>query len=252
VWVVSAGDRLLLGAPHDRIAALRDHFEKYLVMEDASHVDVSHEFSWAFAHGPRAAAIVAEVPPHHGAYGGAFDVTGLGGGALVAPKEKLEDVLAEMTREPDVVIGSDEDWETLRVQRFLPRFAVDFGDKNYPQEAALEKIAVSFSKGCYLGQEVVCRLEMRGHVVKKVVPLRLTGGDPPAAGAEVRSNEGKVVGSISSAASDDGASAGGPQAAPSTTSLALAMVRVDFTQPGTKLDVAGREATVIGQPKGPC
>ncbi len=240
VWVLSADDRLLVGAPRDRIPTLREHFEKYLIMEDATHVDASHEFSWAFAHGPRAGALLGELPQRHGAYGGTFDVTGLGGGALVAPQHKLEALLAEMARESDVVIASEEDWETLRVRRFLPRFSVDFGDKNYPQEAALEKIAVSFNKGCYLGQEVVCRLEMRGHVVKKIVPLRLTAGDPPAAGVEVRSKEGKVLGSISSAASDDGAP------------VALAMVRVDFTQPGTKLDVAGREATVIGQPQESC
>jgi folate-binding protein YgfZ len=115
----------------------------------------------------------------------------------------------------------------------LPRFGVDFGEKNYPQEASLEKIAVSFSKGCYLGQEVVCRLEMRGHVIKKIVPVGLTTGDPPALGAEVKSTEGKVVGSVSSATTTEAGS------------VALAMVRVDFTEPGTKLDVGGREATVL-------
>jgi folate-binding protein YgfZ len=46
----------------------------------------------------------------------------------------------------------------------VPRFGVDFDDTTYPQEASLEKTAVSFDKGCYLGQEVVCMLEMRGHV----------------------------------------------------------------------------------------
>jgi folate-binding protein YgfZ len=115
----------------------------------------------------------------------------------------------------------------------LPRFGVDFGEKNYPQEAALEKIAVSFSKGCYLGQEVVCRLEMRGHVIKKIVPVRIAG-DPPAHGAEVRSADGKVQGTVSSAVPKDGGAVG------------LAMVRIDFAEPGTKLDVGGREATVLG------
>jgi len=240
VWVISAGDRLLVSAPRERIGMVREHFEKYLIMEDASHVDASDQFRWAFAHGPRAARLVGEVPQRHGAYGGVFDLTGLGGGAVVAPKEKLEDVLADMTRESDVVVGSEEDWEVLRVRRFVPQFGVDFGDKNYPQEAALEKVAVSFSKGCYLGQEVVCRLEMRGHVVKKIVPLRLAQGEPPAAGTEVRSKEGKVLGAISSAASDDGAP------------VALAMIRLDFTQPGTELEVQGRGATVIGQRQAPC
>jgi folate-binding protein YgfZ len=110
---------------------------------------------------------------------------------------------------------------------------MDFGDKTYPQEAALEKIAVSFSKGCYLGQEVVCRLEMRGHVIKKIVPLLVAGSDPPPHGTEVHSAEGKLLGTVTSAtAGSEGA-------------VALAMVRVDFTEPGRELSVAGRKATVL-------
>jgi folate-binding protein YgfZ len=234
VWVVTAGDRLLLGVPRDRVGMLRDHFEKYLMMEDAAHDDASDQFAWAFVHGPRAAELLAEVPARHGAFGGVFDVTGLGGGAVVAPVAQLDAVLEDMiSLGPDVVIGSDDDWDDLRVRRVLPRFGVDFGDKNYPQEASLEKIAVSFQKGCYLGQEVVCRLEMRGHVVKKIVPVRLDG-DPPTHGAEVRSAEGKVLGTVSSATHRDHQEA-----------VALAMVRLDFTEPGTKLDVGGREATVL-------
>ena len=58
----------------------------------------------------------------------------------------------------------------------MPRFGVDFDDKTYPQEAQLEKVAVSFDKGCYLGQEVVCMLEMRGHVKRKLVPVVLDDG----------------------------------------------------------------------------
>jgi folate-binding protein YgfZ len=146
----------------------------------------------------------------------------------------LTDVLRELVAtHPGTVQGSADDAEALRIRRFLPRFGVDFGEKNYPQEAALEKIAVSFSKGCYLGQEVVCRLEMRGHVVKKIVPVRIAG-DPPAHGAEVRSADGRVLGALSSAVPNDGGAVG------------LAMVRIDFAEPGTKLDVGGREATVLG------
>jgi hypothetical protein len=59
-------------------------------------------------------------------------------------------------------------------------------------------------------------------------------GDPPAQGAEVRSTEGKVLGTVSSVVPDDSGAVG------------LAMVRIDFAEPGTKLDVGGREATVLG------
>jgi folate-binding protein YgfZ len=234
VFVLHADDRLLGAGQRDRIALLRDHFEKYLIMEDAAHEDVSSDYAWAFAHGPRAAEVAAAAAAMPGVYAGSVELHGAADGVIAAPAARLGEVLGELAaKEADTVVGSADDAETLRVRRFLPRFGVDFGEKNYPQEAALEKIAVSFSKGCYLGQEVVCRLEMRGHVVKKIVPVRFAG-DPPARGAEVRSSDGKVLGAVSSAVPSDGGAVG------------LAMVRIDFAEPGTKLDVGGREATVLG------
>jgi len=233
-WVVEANERLLLGVVRERVAVVRDHLEKYLMMEDASHADVSAEYAWGFVHGPRAAELVREVPPRHGGFGGALAISGLGDGVFAVPAASFEAVLAEMTgRGPEIVVGSGDDREAFRIERYLPRFGMDFGDKTYPQEAALEKIAVSFTKGCYLGQEVVCRLEMRGHVIKKIVPLRVAGSDPPAHGTEVHSAEGKVLGNVTSA------TAAGEDA------IALAMVRIDFTEPGRELSVAGRKATVL-------
>jgi folate-binding protein YgfZ len=203
------------------------------MMEDATHADASDELGWVFVHGPRAAELARTVASAHGGHGGAVDTTGLGGGVLAVPVASVDALVRDLV-ERGAVEGSKDDWEALRVERYLPRFGVDFGEKNYPQEASVEKIAVSFNKGCYLGQEVVCRLEMRGHVIKKIVPVRLEGGELPGAGAEVRSAEGKAVGTVSSATAGEG----GP--------LALAMVRIDFADPGTKLDVGGRAAVVLG------
>jgi folate-binding protein YgfZ len=234
IFVLHADDRMLVAGQRDRIALLEEHFEKYLIMEDASHEDASGAYAWAFAHGPRAAEIATAAAAMPGVYAGSVELSRSVDGVIAAPAAQMADVLRELAdQHADTVTGSAEDAERLRVSRFLPRFGVDFGEKNYPQEAALEKIAVSFSKGCYLGQEVVCRLEMRGHVVKKIVPVRIAG-DPPPHGAEIRSAEGKVLGAVSSAVPSDGGAVG------------LAMVRIDFAEPGTKLDVGGREATVLG------
>jgi len=235
IFVLHAGDRMLVGGQRDRIALLREHFEKYLIMEDAAHEDVSSEYAWAFAQGPRAAEIAAAAGAMPGVHAGSVELRGPADGVIAAPAGQMSEVLRDLAaRHPGTVLGSAEDAEKLRVRRFLPRFGVDFGEKNYPQEAALEKIAVSFSKGCYLGQEVVCRLEMRGHVIKKIVPVQIAG-DPPMHGAEVRSADGKVLGTVSSAVTNGQGGA-----------LGLAMVRIDFAEPGTKLDVGGREATVLG------
>lgn len=59
------------------------------------------------------------------------------------------------------------EWETLRVQQGVPKMNVDFSSENLPQEASLER-ALHFDKGCYLGQEIVARLQYRGHVNRKL------------------------------------------------------------------------------------
>jgi folate-binding protein YgfZ len=235
VWVVSAGDRLLVAAPSDRVPLLRDHLEQYLIMEDAAHDDVSADFGWAFAHGPAAAGLADEAAARHHGFAGAVDVTGLGGGVMVVPRAEVDALVGDLAREEGVVLGSDEDWDLLRVWRSLPQFGVDFGEKNYPQEAGLEKIAVSFQKGCYLGQEVVCTLEMRGRVSKKIVPVRLRGEGLPSAGTEVRSPAGKLLGAVSSAVSSE----------PLGGTIALAMLHRDAIEPGTEVDVGGRAGTVL-------
>lgn len=234
LWVLDAADRVLVGAPRARVSPLREHFERYLVMEDATHEDASSAWAWMHAHGPAAADVLAEAARAHAGFSGAFDLLGAGGAVLAVPAAAREAALATLGARAGVTIGSAEAWDLFRTERAFPRFGVDYGDQNYPQEASLEKLAVSFNKGCYLGQEVVCRLEMRGHVSKKLVPIRLDG-PAPERGAEVTTDDGKAIGTVSSAVPDGRGGA-----------LALAMMRYAFSEPGTRVKVAGREASVGG------
>jgi hypothetical protein len=204
----SDGDRLLVGAPRGRVERLREHFEKHLMMEDAAHSDAGDELAWIFAHGPRAVEL---SNPLRG--------TGIADGALVVPSGDLEKVLADLRGMPYVLVAEKEDWEHLLIDRMVPRFGVDFGDTNYPHEARLERSAVAWNKGCYLGQEVVCRLEMRGHASKLLVGIRLDAAEAPAPGTEICSADGIVVGHVSSA----------------TRSTALAIVPREHARAGTKL-----------------
>lgn len=237
LWVVDAGELLLVGLPHEKVEPVREHLEQYLMMEDALHENASETYAWAFAHGPKAAEVFAEGATKQGGFSGSVDVTGLGGAVLVATREKVKPILDEIaaTHPEDVVLGSEQDWDALRIARHLPRFGIDFDEKTYPQEASLEKVAVSFQKGCYLGQEVVCRLEMRGHVSRKIVPLALEGAELPERGAEVKA-DGRVIGTVTSATKADEGGA-----------IALAMVRYAYSEPGKKVEIAGREATVLGE-----
>jgi folate-binding protein YgfZ len=234
-----AAERLFVAVPAAAAETLRAHLDHYLVMEDAEVAagDGAPAFEvWAL-HGPASqealrAALAA------GAAGGAVDLTGLGGACVVAPAERAREVAAAIAGVPGAVVGDAAGWEALRLERAVPRFGADFDDKTYPQEAGLERTAVSFDKGCYLGQEVVCMLEMRGHVKRKLVPLVLDATEPPAPGAPVTDEAGVAVGEVTSAG-----------ASPTLgKAVALAMVKRAQAQAGTALRVGSARGEVVERP----
>jgi aminomethyltransferase len=67
----------------------------------------------------------------------------------------------------------------LRLEAGVPWFGYDFGEKQIPHEAGLENTHISYTKGCYTGQEIVERVRSRGHVNRRLVGLKFSGGEPP-------------------------------------------------------------------------
>jgi hypothetical protein len=233
--VDDGASRVLLALPGEQLAALQEHLDHYLVMEDAAMTSDPAGFDVWTVHGPRAGDALAAALAAGGA-GGALDRTGLGGAVVLAHAEVQREVAAAIAGV--ATVGDADGWEALRLERAVPRFGVDFDATTYPQEAALEKSAVSFDKGCYLGQEVVCMLEMRGHVKRKLVPVVLEASDPPPRGAEVKDEAGAPVGEITSAA-----------ASPTLgKAVALAMVKRALSEPGKGLEVAGARGEVVERP----
>src|SRR5207302_4488425 len=94
---------------------------------------------------------------------------------------------------------SEDTVESIRVERGRPRYGIDLDDTVIPQEAGLNERAVSFSKGCYVGQETVARLYYRGKPNRQLRGLRLSA--PAAAPGDELSFEGRVVGRLTSVAS---------------------------------------------------
>jgi tRNA-modifying protein YgfZ len=88
-------------------------------------------------------------------------------------------------------------WERTRIEHGRPRFGLDFGPANYPQEAGLRDLAVSFTKGCYVGQEVVCTLENRGRLSKRLLRLGFAA-EPDRSTDVLVDGTGKEVGAITS------------------------------------------------------
>jgi tRNA-modifying protein YgfZ len=123
--------------------------------------------------------------------------------------------------------------DVLRVERGRPRYGVDLDDSVIPQEAGLNDRAVSFTKGCYVGQETVARLHWRGKPNRHLRGLRL--GEQVEPGTELRLGE-REVGRITSVA-----------ASPRFGTVGLALVRRE-AQPGDVLDAGGVSAEVVDLP----
>ena len=116
--------------------------------------------------------------------------------------------------------GTADELEALRIEAGVPKLGTDVDDSTIPQEAHLEVDAVSFTKGCFIGQELVCRIDSRGHVNRFLRRLSLPGATVPPRGAEVARDE-KVVGNITSATTVPG----------EDRVVALAMVRREVEPP---------------------
>ncbi|HET7841370.1 MAG TPA: aminomethyltransferase family protein [Terriglobia bacterium] len=127
--------------------------------------------------------------------------------------------------------------ESLRIEAGIPRYGADFGEDTLPLEAGLLN-ALSFNKGCYIGQEIVERARSRGHVNWKLVGLVIESPTPPVSGEKLLA-DAKEVGEITSAC-----------VSPTLSKMiALAYVRREFSEVGSRLILAnGGPAEVVPLP----
>src|SRR6202034_2220693 len=127
------------------------------------------------------------------------------GAEIIAPRSHLpalwQSVLAEVRAAGGEPIGMAA-FHTLRLEAGVPWFPADFNDAMIPHEAALETTHISFTKGCYTGQEIVERVRSRGHVNRRRVSLKFSTVDPPGPLTRLRAKdvEDKEVGIITSSA----------------------------------------------------
>jgi folate-binding protein YgfZ len=128
--------------------------------------------------------------------------------------------------------------EVLRVEAGLPRYGVDASDANVVLEVVDESEAVSYTKGCYAGQEIIARIHWRGHVAKRLTGVILdhdpTTALPPADMRLRDSAEGREAGRITSSVYSPRLRA----------RVALALVKYDFLAPGTELKIFSGDSEV--------
>jgi tRNA-modifying protein YgfZ len=223
-------------------AALR-HLTMYSVGRDVQVGDASAERGAIALLGPRAAEI-AGTPPlpefaNEPTTVAGVEVVAVGtrdGIDLLLPLTERERVVAALTDDGAVEV-SPEAVEILRVEAGVPRFGAEMDTATMPAEAGIVEDAVSFTKGCYIGQETVARLHYKGKPNRHLRGLRLSGAAAP--GAALRLGE-KEVGTL-----------GGAVVSPAHGPIGLAIVRRE-AEPGTELAVGedGVTAEVVALPFG--
>jgi folate-binding protein YgfZ len=203
---------------------LRHNFETYSLGRDVRATDVTDDRAVTSVIGPAARERLGiDLPEQEHAFVdgelGLYVATDLG-----------VDVVGG---KPDLPTAGEETAECLRIEAGRPRLGLDMGASTIPQEANLNERAVSFTKGCYVGQETVARLHYKGKPNRHLRGLRLT--EPAAHGDPIRLGE-KEVGTVGSAC-----------VSPTHGPIALALIRREAA-PGDEVTVGDSPATVTDLP----
>jgi folate-binding protein YgfZ len=239
VWVLD--DRILLVTPPATAASTLEALDRYLFSEKVELRDASEEWALFLLTGPEASSLVerlAGVAPdarpwaHVSGRLDGVDVRLVRGGGetgepevwVAAPAAEGERLAKTLAAAGAVALGGSA-VESLRIEAGAPRFPADIGPAVLLPEVPFENL-VSYTKGCYPGQEVVVRIRDRGHVNRHLRGLVLEGDVIPPAGSEVVVGDA-VVGAVTSAA----------RSFALDRPIALAMVRRQHAEPGTAVAV---------------
>jgi folate-binding protein YgfZ len=259
LWLYELGDVILVTLWRDVKDAVLARLDQFIFTEDVQLGDVSDTFASLAVVGPHSAEAAAAVLNgatrdslaalgEHDNLRARFgdqpvivaSVTDVGepGYELSVDAAQRGPLGAALERSGAVVIDPDVA-ETLRIEAGIPKFHRDMDEDTIPLEAGIESRAISLTKGCYVGQEVIIRVLHRGHgrVARKLVGLTLQADLVPAAGAFVQ-HEGRNIGRVTSSAMSPALQA----------PIALAYVHRDFVAPGTSLVVDGASAVVTALP----
>jgi folate-binding protein YgfZ len=243
--VVESGPEMLLDVEPSVGDALAERLDKLIFSEDVQVKNVSRQLAEIGVHGPlagKALQAAVGIPATRldsldqydnvRAPGSAItvvrdDAFGVTGFDVYVPQEDARRLMDALSAAGAVAVN-EETAEALRIEAGRPRFAVDMETDTIPLEAGIEDRAISMTKGCYVGQEVIVRVLHRGHgrVARKLVWLDVVGPGIPARGDLILAGD-REVGRITSGAFSPRANA----------PLALGYVQRDFMASGTIVTV---------------
>ena len=197
--VLAGADAHWLLLPRSRIETVLKTLEHYLITEDVALQDRSADHRILALQGPRSREILEGVAASLVL---AHSITGSPGFLLVTPVERaaqLREQALRHGRERGVLPVAWETLNVLRLEAGIPWYGVDMDESNLLPETGLEARAVSDTKGCYVGQEVIARLGTHGSVSRKLMGLVCEDTQVPEAGDAVFFKEDEPVGQLTSA-----------------------------------------------------
>ena len=248
-WVFCLSDQLWLATVPGQTNALISHLDRYLIREDVKLVDRAGRSSQLLLAGPHTGKSLAQLgtPPPEVALShnrlvladtpvDAFHVPAWASHAtlLVLPSGDRARVIAAL-ESVGVTQCAAEAVESQRVQAAFPAYGQDISTENLPQEVDRDQHAISFTKGCYLGQETVARIDALGHVNRLLKSLSWDDASELPPVAMPLQCEGKTVGQVTSVCW--GSAAG--------KAVGLGYVRREHSSEGTELDTDLGPARVI-------
>lgn len=230
-------DDILLDFEPGLAAAVQARLEKFIITEEVEVADAAPHFGLLSVQGPTAAAIMAALqlpaPEAELALKKTADEIysinqprlGSNGFDLFVPVDLFEQVKGQLLKHAP--LSGKAAFEKARVLATTPRFGIDLTSNNLPPEGGLEARAISYAKGCYIGQEVIARIRTYGQVQRVLRGLKLNGAATVC--DEIFHGE-KKAGELSSVITEPDA--------------ALALIRREANEPGTALRVETKNGSV--------
>jgi folate-binding protein YgfZ len=244
--VFAADDMILLDVPADLVQPTLRRLDQFLFSEDVQLSDLSAELRGVWLHGPASAAILdsilvdsggiaswVEYENRRASFGSSrvlvarVSQLGVSGYCVYVTPDRAEEFISSAHRAGAREV-SQSAIDAVRIEYGYPIFGRDMTDDTIPLEAEIEDRAISFTKGCYVGQEVIVRVLHRGHgrVARRLVGLQIIGG-VPVHGAKLLSDS-REIGFVTSTADS-----------PVRGPIALGYIHRDFALPGTAVEVEG-------------
>ncbi|MDB6054902.1 MAG: Folate-binding protein YgfZ [Verrucomicrobiales bacterium] len=251
-------NELLLDFEPGLTAAITQRLDKYIIADDVQIIDVGPHYGLLSIQGPKSDEVVKALDLFPEIPGKDYQLTHvntptlgdcylarvprlrLAGLDLYIPNASLGAVADKTITAAKEMGGGPIGWTAFnqgRIEDGIPRFGVDMDETNLPPEAGLEKTAISYTKGCYIGQEVIARIRTYGQVAKALRGIKMETGSPvPEKGMKIYNGD-KEVGYVTSAAASARLGA----------VVALGYVRRECNAEGTSLTVRVNELAVPGK-----